>query len=397
MLAWALALVAVIGWQVWPKAPRASQSVRVAPPIDLTPPPVPEQRLLDITPEDARAINARQAFVARAVEPASPFVFGGPVDSRVRAIDCLAAATWYEAGDDAVGQRSVAQVVVNRALNPAFPATICGVVFQGAERRTGCQFTFACDGALRRTPSQAAWIRARAIATAALSGEVDRTVGYATHYHTDWVVPYWRSSLDKIAQVRTHLFYRWRGYWGTPSAFAARRSIAMIEPTVPLLARLSRAHTGTSGLMLNLPPIEGEPGASPSASPSGGPPPPPIVVENVAEKSLRGAIVRGRSEASDTYFIEVSPTAFTGAYATAAVALCKGRATCKVLGWRDAGAMATSTRLSAAQGAALTFLYLRTDPTKDVALWNCEQVERANKAQCLPPGADALARLLNDQ
>ncbi|MGJ3626051.1 cell wall hydrolase [Sphingomonas sp. MMS24-JH45] len=83
------------------------------------------------------------------------------------------------------------QVVLNRLRHPAFPKTVCGVVFQGAERSTGCQFTFTCDGALARQPSPLAWDRARKVAAAALAGAVYRPVGYATHYHTDWVVPYW--------------------------------------------------------------------------------------------------------------------------------------------------------------------------------------------------------------
>ncbi|MCZ3110870.1 cell wall hydrolase, partial [Acinetobacter baumannii] len=74
----------------------------------------------------------------------------GDTALQARAIDCMAAAVLYEAGDDAVGQRAVAQVVINRVRHPAFPKTICAVVFQGSDRATGCQFTFTCDGALVR-------------------------------------------------------------------------------------------------------------------------------------------------------------------------------------------------------------------------------------------------------
>ena len=44
----------------------------------------------------------------------------------------------------------------------------------------------------------------------------------ATHYHTDWVFPYWAERLDKVAAVGSHLFYRWTGYWGRRSAFTQR-------------------------------------------------------------------------------------------------------------------------------------------------------------------------------
>ncbi len=136
-------------------------------------------------------------------------MFSGDEQSRARATDCLAAAQYYEAGDDPSGQEAVAQVVLNRMRHPAFPATVCEVVFQGAERATGCQFTFTCDGALSHSPTVTGWARAQNLASRMLSGKVDRRVGMATHYHTDWVVPYWSSSLDKITSIHTHLFFRW--------------------------------------------------------------------------------------------------------------------------------------------------------------------------------------------
>ena len=105
----------------------------------------------------------------------------------------------YEARDD--GQAAVAQVVLNRLRHPLFPKTVCGVVFQGSQKTTGCQFTFTCDGAmLRYTPAAAGWSRARDIARLALNGSVYAPVGHATHYHTDWVVPYWSASLEKITE-----------------------------------------------------------------------------------------------------------------------------------------------------------------------------------------------------
>ena len=100
------------------------------------------------------------------------------------------------------------QVVLNRLARAGYPKTVCGVVYQGAARTTGCQFSFACDGSQERRPERAGWSTARTAARQALSGHVFRPVGAATHYHADWVVPYWIGSLDKIAQVRSHIFYR---------------------------------------------------------------------------------------------------------------------------------------------------------------------------------------------
>jgi spore germination cell wall hydrolase CwlJ-like protein len=218
--------------------PARMSSTHVGPSIS---PPSVEPAVNYALPTDkARALNAAIAFSARVNPAASPFHFGGDADNLSRAIDCLAAAQIYEAGDDAVGEQAVAQVVLNRARHPAFPKSICGVVFQGQERATGCQFTFTCDGALARTPPPAAWDRARMIARAALAGAVFKPVGLATHYHTDWVVPYWSASLDKTARVGTHLFFRWAGKWGTAPAFGD--AAGGVEPIIGRIARLSLAH-----------------------------------------------------------------------------------------------------------------------------------------------------------
>jgi hypothetical protein len=137
------------------------------------------------------------------------------------------------------GQRAVAQVVLNRVRHPAYPTTVCGVVFEGSQRTTGCQFTFTCDGALARAPHPALWEKARQVAEEALGGKVYDPVGWSTHYHTNWVVPYWASSLVKAANVGTHIFYRWTGGWGRAPAFTNRHAGA--EPAITKMARLSNA------------------------------------------------------------------------------------------------------------------------------------------------------------
>src|SRR5690606_27147649 len=100
-----------------------------------------------------------------------------------------------------------------------FPRTVCGVVFQGAGRRTGCQFSFTCDGSMRGAVNRAAWNRAREVATRALSGEVYAPVSNATHFHTTAVSPRWRNSLVRVNQVGSHLFYRFGGRTGSGAAF----------------------------------------------------------------------------------------------------------------------------------------------------------------------------------
>lgn len=144
---------------------------------------------------------------------------GSPVD-QARALQCLTAAIYYEAAmEPDAGQQAVAQVVLNRMMHPSYPDTVCGVVYQGSERVSGCQFTFSCDGAMARAPSAVYWARARRVAERALAGYVYRPVGTATHYHTTEVSPYWAPSLDFIGTIGAHRFYRWKGAAGRGAAF----------------------------------------------------------------------------------------------------------------------------------------------------------------------------------
>lgn len=154
------------------------------------------------------------------VVPARPFSMAAASGSdRARALECLTAAIYYEAASEPdAGQRAVAQVVLNRVRHPAFPATVCGVVYQGSER-AGCQFSFACDGAMARVPSRTGWARAARNAAAALAGGVYAPVGLATHYHTFAVRPVWNRGLVMTDVVGAHFFHRWKGWWGTASAF----------------------------------------------------------------------------------------------------------------------------------------------------------------------------------
>jgi hypothetical protein len=189
--------------------------------------PRPEPQLVRaLTAEQALAANDALPFAANALERAGSFGLGDALTDPLAhkaALDCLTAAVYYEAaGEGEQGQRAVAQVVLNRVRHPAFPASVCDVVYQGSERQTGCQFTFTCDGSLARAPSRAGWDRARKIATAALAGSVEGSVGMATHYHANFVVPYWAPRLDKIAAVGAHIFYRWPGLWGRRQAFTQR-------------------------------------------------------------------------------------------------------------------------------------------------------------------------------
>ena len=121
---------------------------------------------------------------------------------------CLAQAVYYEArGEPAEGQAAVAQVVLNRTRDGAHPASVCGVVFQGAAR-PGCQFSFACDARLAgRRVDAASWGRAERVAATALGGREVETLRSAVNYHADYVSPRWASSLRRTAEIGRHVFY----------------------------------------------------------------------------------------------------------------------------------------------------------------------------------------------
>jgi spore germination cell wall hydrolase CwlJ-like protein len=207
-------------------------------------PPAPPPLLIrNLAPAQALQVNAEIPVASGPNPAARPFPFKGNAAARGQALECLASAAYYEAGNqDADGERAVAQVVLNRVRHPAFPASVCAVVYQGSTRPTGCQFTFTCDGSLTRRPDAEGWKRALAVARAALAGYVYAPVGLATHYHADYVVPYWASTLAKNAIVGAHIFYRWAGGWGQPAAFA--KNYAGREPSAAALrtAALSVVH-----------------------------------------------------------------------------------------------------------------------------------------------------------
>jgi hypothetical protein len=141
--------------------------------------------------------------------PADAFV---DLDRMMAATDpvmCLAEAVYFEARSESYeGQEAVAQVVMNRTHMATYPSSVCGVVFQGWERTTGCQFTFVCDGSLREPSDMVAWERATEIAKHALAGFVYKPMQYATHYHATWMTPYWEASLTRIGKIGGHVFFR---------------------------------------------------------------------------------------------------------------------------------------------------------------------------------------------
>jgi spore germination cell wall hydrolase CwlJ-like protein len=158
------------------------------------------------------------AAAGRIGPAAEPFRLTGALEQS-RDLDCLSSAVYYEArGESAAGQAAVAQVVLNRVRHPAFPKTVCGVVFQGVANG-GCQFSFACNGAMRRGKEPAAWARARDVAAKALGGHVMAEVGEAVNFHVASLGSVWGASMRRVGQVGSHVFYTFGGHGGSPGAF----------------------------------------------------------------------------------------------------------------------------------------------------------------------------------
>lgn len=127
---------------------------------------------------------------------------------------CLATAVYFEARDEPVaGQRAVAAVILARTKVAGRPKTVCGVVFEGSWRKTGCQFSFACDGRPDTPHWRERWIRAQRSAAYVWHHQRDTRglVRGATFYHTKFVHPRWDKNMVRVARIGLHVFFRPRG------------------------------------------------------------------------------------------------------------------------------------------------------------------------------------------
>ena len=123
---------------------------------------------------------------------------------------CLAQNIYFEARNQSIeGQYAVARVTMNRVDASNYPDTICDVVWQRK------QFSWTHDG-LSDTPGgdvieDAAWELAQDVALSSLIDHFqetnDITLG-ATHYHANYVNPYWKDSYQQVAYIGEHMFYK---------------------------------------------------------------------------------------------------------------------------------------------------------------------------------------------
>jgi hypothetical protein len=157
----------------------------------------------------ASLTNTCLQFAQGAIYPVAGMPLWEPVhDAKLEALEDIIEEA---AGQPIAGQQAVGQVILNRLHRPSRPKTVCGVVFEGAQRRTGCQFTFACDGSLSRQLSLQTLLVARTVAEQVLNGTAPDHVGGATHYHADYVLPSWAATGRRVTQIGAHIFYAMPG------------------------------------------------------------------------------------------------------------------------------------------------------------------------------------------
>jgi spore germination cell wall hydrolase CwlJ-like protein len=213
----------------------------------------------------------RASYGGPANPAAQPFRAASVLES-TRDLDCLAEAVYYEArGESASGQAAVAQVVLNRVRHPAFPKSVCAVVFQGAGNQ-GCQFSFACDGSMRKGREPEAWRQARSVAARALAGFVMPSVGNATHFHVAGLSPQWGPQMTRVAQIGLHVFYRFGGRVGAPGSFTAQpHPSAPGSDGHPVYASMLPVGGGADGGGLTLASAVVSPSPTPTGAPAAKP------------------------------------------------------------------------------------------------------------------------------
>ena len=316
---------------------------------------------------DAQARNAAVGFAEAGPGKATPFSFRGSSADRARARDCLALAGMAEAGGGDGDQRAVMQVILNRVRHPAFAKTVCGVVFEGSQRPTGCQFSFTCDGSLARRYSDAAWRAARARADEMLAGAIDATVGNATHFHANYVYPWWSDKLDKVAQVGPHIFFRWRGFWGTRNALSARYGGG--EPD-PLRLQETALTVATANPLPTL--MQGGEAVR-------------SITTEMVNQTTEGGDATPSSPGAGIHFVLVSPSDAPAALVDKARSLCGSEGYCRVQGWSDANNIPAKLPLTEEARRSVRFSFVSASANAAEAIFfDCRTFPAPDVGTCLP-------------
>lgn len=180
-------------------------------------------------------VNQAEQFVERTVNMiATPFISD-------KDIECLARNIFYEAGAESKeGKIAVGMVTINRAQDPRYPKSVCGVVKQKtvltvpkqvttvttvqsgfltppkqvAETKTTmvqkmvCQFSWNCMKVKAIKEDDPRWIESREVAETIARGGYEKyqiKYGNAMHFHAVYVNPGW--NLKRIGRTGNHVFY----------------------------------------------------------------------------------------------------------------------------------------------------------------------------------------------
>jgi spore germination cell wall hydrolase CwlJ-like protein len=123
------------------------------------------------------------------------------------AVMCLALNIYFEArSEEPMGQLAVAEVTLNRVASSRYPNNVCDVVWQRK------QFSWTHDGKSDKPKDAKAWDMAVRAAKLAMKHRDVVIVGdEVTHYHAEYVTPYWTTAYERVAKVGTHIFYKAKG------------------------------------------------------------------------------------------------------------------------------------------------------------------------------------------
>jgi spore germination cell wall hydrolase CwlJ-like protein len=158
-------------------------------------------------PSTDKAVALKPAVaVAEAPKPAADTV----MTQLLAEHKCLSEVLYYEArGEGTTGQKAIAEVVFHRMNHGDYGHSICAVVYEGA-KHSGCQFSFACNGDMKRAKQPGAWREAEALAAKIMTGQLNlkNATGGALNFHAASVSPDWADTMDKTTQIGNHVFYR---------------------------------------------------------------------------------------------------------------------------------------------------------------------------------------------
>jgi spore germination cell wall hydrolase CwlJ-like protein len=140
---------------------------------------------------------------------------GKQANAEEKEIACLAEAVYFEARSEGLlSQLGVAVVVLNRANLHDYPSNLCDVVHQsklwkGKPIRNKCMFSYWCDGKPERITDHDSYERSLFVSKLALNGVTIKYIQNATHYHAQYVKPFWSTSprFKRLVQLGSHIFY----------------------------------------------------------------------------------------------------------------------------------------------------------------------------------------------